>query len=147
MCVDGPEPCRVRFAAISGSVGIGHIGFNFELGVGRGTDTGRFLFGKIGMSGGAGIAIGVEAGEQNSTTEEFLGNPDGNTITAAEIEAGPFNVPVDASPDGNWRPTGGGVNIGFGLFVGVNFTARADYVGLDHILTLLDRPDEEREEQ
>src|SRR5690606_35922313 len=114
LCPD-PEPCKVRFVALSGSAALAHIGFNFEIGIGRGTDKGRFVFAKSGPSAGVGVSISIEGGVQNSTTDEFLGNPDGRTVVAGEIEASLLNIPLDVSPEGNWKPTGWGVNIGPGF--------------------------------
>lgn len=116
LCPD-PEPCKVRFVALSGSAALAHIGFNFEIGIGRGTDKGRFVFAKIGPSAGVGVSISIEGGVQYSTTDEFLGNPDGRTVVAGEIEALLLNIPLDVSPEGNWKPTGWGVNIGPGFLL------------------------------
>ena len=66
---------------------------------------------------------------QVGSLDSFLGAlPPGSDVgQAGELEFGfskaGFNIPMDISPEGNWRPLGAGGNVGIGAYFGVNAVA------------------------
>ena len=118
------EEGRIVSVALSSSAAMGSLGMNVEIGTATNIDNGyEISYARIGPSMGLGASASLEVAVQVGSLDSFLGQPSEGVGQAGEFElsvgALSANVPIDLG--NNWKPLGGGFNVGGGMYQGLNF--------------------------